>query len=455
MLEKFRFANEIKTFEMLQTLGNEQIRSLSYKFRAGAIHRNLLNLEFLDLELSKRILGENLKDYNTFYTNIILKGLNEGRNISDFFRSSFTYCPKCLEQGYHSYFHQTHLFDTCAYHPEEKLLDTCPNCKNQLPYMLSKTHNAAFQCECGHSFLKQTSDIPLFSIWREKLEIKNDKVIKWLSLSRNEIGKYHILYPELLFEYHYSHRDRSTDKKYTTLCDFILPLFDKGFTSSVSISSGGSKNVFEVYEHESKIFDFYQKMEKDAPLRKIKRIDDIFAYYFDAYKKASDTFKVTSKFIKRNIKKGCMECAVNDCKECGLLDLFNKWHEEFDLSKNDMGKQVRWDYIYVPKRRKYLMNINSKLIRELKFLLNGDKNKQNSNYTFDFFELNFRNTNYVISKILSFLMLESFNSWIEYYKKNGTLDGIKKMDYIPPSFLVKIPKYWGDNEKIEFVFRGS
>lgn len=60
------------------------------------------------------------------------------------------YCPSCLENGYHSIFHQLSFFEKCPIH-DEKLTTTCSHCKTDFKYELVDAPVMPFICPWCHT----------------------------------------------------------------------------------------------------------------------------------------------------------------------------------------------------------------------------------------------------------------------------------------------------------------
>lgn len=76
------------------------------------------------------------------------------QNAEHLFRSEFQVCPKCIESGYHSLYHQFVFMDKCFIH-DIPLIRKCPNCSSSDFEWLQNDTGRAYVCRnCNYDFIK-------------------------------------------------------------------------------------------------------------------------------------------------------------------------------------------------------------------------------------------------------------------------------------------------------------
>src|SRR4051794_35734908 len=135
ILQKFQYANVLRDTDVFKTLGGERIQKKKSPLWSQ-IDRNLVDLNAFDDVRSKAFLDIQLKQLSEqYYRNLL--GSCDSNLISRFIQRVLYYCPECLNNGYHSIFHQFKLFDLCPFH-NKVLQNHCPNCKAIYPFELNE-----------------------------------------------------------------------------------------------------------------------------------------------------------------------------------------------------------------------------------------------------------------------------------------------------------------------------
>jgi len=114
------------------------------------------------------VLGQDIKTINYKNLNEIIGNIN---HHTDFIRDKVFYCPKCMENGHHSIFHQLSFLNKCAFH-KIKLLDKCPKCGLPMFYKIYfKAQNSPNICSCGNFFEEKSKNNFLMKKWIEPLDL--------------------------------------------------------------------------------------------------------------------------------------------------------------------------------------------------------------------------------------------------------------------------------------------
>ncbi|NOU72681.1 DDE-type integrase/transposase/recombinase [Paenibacillus sp. LMG 31458] len=142
LFEKFKYANEINSIELLQTLGTTQVKKIKTGLRGRRI-RNLYTLEGFEEELLTSAFQSNIVETNKINLDKITSVLNaKDAHYRSHFNDHFVYCPMCLQEGYHSLFHQFKLIHECPFH-HIKLENVCLNC-HIIPRVITLDKNPAY-----------------------------------------------------------------------------------------------------------------------------------------------------------------------------------------------------------------------------------------------------------------------------------------------------------------------
>lgn len=185
VFEKLALVNLINRNEILHVFGSKKVKKI--RQHIGDTHRDLLTLRGFDLGKLHQTLDFNLKEHSEKVIKPLIAPFYEFYGSWDpWFRKELHWCPQCMEGGFHSWLHQFKLFDTCAFH-EIKLTDTCPNCMQTIPFLLSnKQLECAFQCKCGHRLA--TLHVSNWNDWKEPNQI-NQTIFSWLQHNMNPVNE--------------------------------------------------------------------------------------------------------------------------------------------------------------------------------------------------------------------------------------------------------------------------
>ncbi|NOU96207.1 hypothetical protein GC093_23705 [Paenibacillus sp. LMG 31456] len=180
IFEKFKFANQVNSIELLRVFGTEQVKAIKTSLNGRGI-RELYYLESFDEDLLTWGFKFNVKVHNYSSLDTIMNSLKRRYySYSEFFHEKFVYCAICMRgSAHHSLFHQFKLLKSCPYHMCE-LSYNCPICQEQMPYMIWKDKNLIpYMCKCGHSIFENSGK--WVSLWTEQLIIKDPLVLEWLN----------------------------------------------------------------------------------------------------------------------------------------------------------------------------------------------------------------------------------------------------------------------------------
>ena len=160
-LEKFKYSNELtsKDLGVILRASRERVQTESV-YKSLYLSKNIVDISSLSNLLNIDVFNKLDNDLNLF-----LDALYNNLNIEKYIVYKLRYCPKCIEVGYHSIFHQLSFFDDCVFH-NTKLKSKCPICKKEEPYLIKYSKSKhGFSCECGYSYISETNTFNLFNLW--------------------------------------------------------------------------------------------------------------------------------------------------------------------------------------------------------------------------------------------------------------------------------------------------
>ena len=109
-------------------------------------------------------------------------------------------CPRCLQEGYHSYAMQGDLIARCPVH-DEALVHRCPHCDTQLLWHTRSPGRSAFHCPAGCLLLEGTHS-GLHMPHEEQMTTALQEHLAWTQALREVVsfvsGPVHIAYPPYL-----------------------------------------------------------------------------------------------------------------------------------------------------------------------------------------------------------------------------------------------------------------
>lgn len=160
LLERFKYINKIRTKDILEFFS--LIDSADFLKKAS---RELYQLKWIDYNKIPLDLANSIEDSKKnsltiimYFRNTILRDSIRTTGTGFFvyflkhFSKTFQYCPKCMEEGYHSWMHQVVLFNSCLFH-DSKIEKICPQCLSEIPYELNFAFfKNSFECKCGYKF---------------------------------------------------------------------------------------------------------------------------------------------------------------------------------------------------------------------------------------------------------------------------------------------------------------
>jgi len=115
--------------------------------------KNKVSDQNLDIDdyIEKKIGGLLKNRANLSLKDLSYLGIN---NLNSFILPKFRFCPLCIREGYHSYFHQFSIINICPFHHAD-LLNRCPQCNLQLNYTPIVNNRYSYTCECGFELINR------------------------------------------------------------------------------------------------------------------------------------------------------------------------------------------------------------------------------------------------------------------------------------------------------------
>jgi hypothetical protein len=197
IFQKFKSANEASDTDVLKLFGVDYIKELK-SFVANKKYGDLVTMEFFDSKELKKYLGCDIKTLNKKNLNKIFNGKTNPIYLKYLIRNTLHYCPKCMEFGFHSIFHQLKFLDECPFH-NINLVSICPQCHKELPYELNKMKSEPrpFHCLCGYSISNDDGDFyRCKNKWSQSpgLRINSQELNIFFNLTNEQKDKIHRIY---------------------------------------------------------------------------------------------------------------------------------------------------------------------------------------------------------------------------------------------------------------------
>lgn len=190
IFEKLKYVNCIGSNQLLSILDI----NININPRTVTAYENLdlLSLFGINNDTARMEFGFCLYNNNQNFINRISGMMPNYLEVKTLYRANLYYCQKCLQNGYHSLFHQFILFDHCPFHLE-KLQNKCLSCDNTIPFRYSNQNiESGFMCKCGKSII--ADEINMFTNWGYVPELKSSKIAEWLNLNEGQKDKIKQMY---------------------------------------------------------------------------------------------------------------------------------------------------------------------------------------------------------------------------------------------------------------------
>jgi hypothetical protein len=182
IFEKIKYANLVSTKQLIQKYGTDQSR----KIKTGKVskrNRNLVSFAGLDMEQLGDALKVSLLDHVKNHKALIMDKLPDYLKETDLFATELRYCKDCMNQGYHSYFHQLQMVDYCPFHLC-KLDEVCFHCELPISFTLPAHEiEHGFIRDCGESLITEVKGYKHFiEDWQQELQVQDVSLTKFLCL---------------------------------------------------------------------------------------------------------------------------------------------------------------------------------------------------------------------------------------------------------------------------------
>ncbi|NUU75387.1 hypothetical protein [Paenibacillus xylanilyticus] len=211
IFEKFKIANEVLDLDIIRKFGIDEVKNLRV---IRPSHYDLVKMFSLNEQLIKDVFGIDLVQRNRKNLDELIRLLPQDHLLgvvspweSVYLREKLYFCVQCLEQGYHSIFHQFKLLHHCPFH-NKKLIQCCPECGSEYDYSLSnKMFDSPFICSCGHEYCQINQDQLFYDSWNQPQEHYNTlppELLQWLTLTNHQKSRLKKMYfiPQTDFEKH-------------------------------------------------------------------------------------------------------------------------------------------------------------------------------------------------------------------------------------------------------------
>lgn len=172
-LQKFKYANELTDIDIGRLIkASHYLEKKVYIYSSLYIAKNRIERELLYKLLEKDVFEDLKQDFQEF-----LGPLYNDLDIKKYVVNKFRYCPICIEQGYHSIFHQLNFFNKCIFH-NITLETKCPICELENSYVVKYSGmDIGYLCSCGYIPFNNSVE-EIFNKWNDTKNFTYNKTIK-------------------------------------------------------------------------------------------------------------------------------------------------------------------------------------------------------------------------------------------------------------------------------------
>lgn len=314
-LQKFKYANELTDIDIGRLINASQsLNKKIYIYSSLYIAQNRIEKKFLHNLLEKDVFDDLDKDLKKF-----LGPLYNNLDIKKYVVSTFRYCPKCIEQGYHSIFHQLNFFNKCIFH-NIKLQTKCPSCELENSYTVKyRGINTGFSCSCGYiPFINSIEEI--FNKWNDTKNFTYNKTIKNIECDN-------IKYMYSSFKY-YINKDCVNKIDSMNNSDIYISFIEENNNNNICTFIPSLKNemIPSLLDKKNSIYDYLGNIMMNQYIT---------------------IFKSIARHIRRNfIKKVNMDSLLRNRMyySCSLYDFFNLENYNNGIRYNEIDENL---YAYI------------------------------------------------------------------------------------------------------------
>lgn len=421
-LEKFKYANELTNSDIGRLLNASSCLKKNISIYSSLyIAKNRINQNSLSNLLEKDVF------YNlNIYLRTFLGSLYNELDIEKYTIEKFRYCPKCIEQGYHSIFHQLNFFDKCVFHDIE-LKTQCPSCGLEYNYIIRYNGvDIGFSCKCGYNPLSNVSAEQVFNWWDDYVNFTHNKNIENIKI-------YNVKFIYSSFNY-YTNKSIINENNYVVDNTDIYESFLNKEYLSICTFNPKFKNykIPSIIDRENNIYDHLGNIMMNEYITILKSIARYIRKRFIKKYTVNDLFKnkiysLVSLYDFFNIKKEDASTQYNEIDE--NLYAYILWRTEIE-GHEDINS------IHTPIT--HVSNVNTQhVIRQ---------NISNTKlYKYIRSELMNYNYNYKMTKYAQFddygILVSSFerivaNALIQYFY--DCLDFVKEIKSKSPTDLINL-----------------
>jgi hypothetical protein len=433
IFEKFKYANETKSIDLLHLFGTDELKSKK-NIANSNINCNLIHMDRLNGDIIKQVLGLNLKEINTRYF-VELISIVSGL---DLFNHNLKYCKICLSNGYHSILHQLKIISHCPFHPSSCLSEKCAKCKRYYPYRLSD-EVVGFQCKCGHQYFSKKYQFN--RLWlRHKPSVRSEMVQSWInldSMQREELKS--IVTTE----------DKMPWLKGTEIMDCLLKAVTPRYKTCSEMKHFVVKSSAILMQQGNLKMDIH-----DDPYMKDHRVGQMMdELKEDIFRSTAKTFSAIDKHIRKTFLLGHKSCVKRigfDEKYCSYAFVYTFWKQFIE----ELSHYRAVSYGYRRKRPSPRYD-NDFVSKYDAFVLQNILWKWNSSSKQDQF-IGIEAKKWVVNRVMYHMVMNHLYNWIRFVKVKESKDDweLERYKYQPfgylnmPFFVIKPPSSYSSH--IEF-----
>lgn len=449
ILEKFKYANALSNKEFYELTSITSYTSDTYTIKKQKeSFKSLVTLTGFDRNRLKKVLGFDLIEYNHNNLKSITHLFNKDHRIESNMRKYLTFCPECLKEGYHSYWHQVAFHDKCPIH-NSFLVDRCPKCNKKHKYQfVSNSKSQGFKCVfCNHNYLED-NDIEskmFFYQWNKRNEIplnEEQKIILWINSRFHEKKAYAYFYTAV--------KNHANDGLLKIQVQEKYDIMHTIHNIKSTIVSNQTKHA----------------LKSRIPGKGVLDSDkELYSSYMTIFKAIARRIRKKDRKIKNSVKEIKSKKIMLNCDSDIFRNVFGENHNKnpeiyypayaYIMWCRDIQGFESWDRVennvlsYRPRfevPNLYTTIIECNLFRYFKNEFIIHLMNDTSNYKMDFFS--------VIEHMMAYMFMQHYENWLKSeskHEKKQIPDMGKKISFQMPIFVANYQKCQ-ENGDIEFAY---
>lgn len=400
--------NVLNNDDVLKIFGTESIKSKKNIHHVGMLSRDFYNPQGLDYNLLEEILSFDIKLYLDKLTRISEVVYGKGTVPAAAFSKELRFCETCMNQGYHSIYHQLKTREYCHIHKNTRIKKKCPECKQIFSlYNLKQDRDKAFQCSCGYNFLS-------FYTIKDVMELFKKSDVRILNENLLSLNNYEVIKPKYLYE-----------EQFTTTHHKII----ENIYFETNLDDTLQKKIFEqknrpFLAHHNVISTYKSKLPHKTNVNFTRDENLLDCYLHEIYMYSKTIYRAIKKHIINKIIPTDHSSCIKATFQNGVLNInckyaqaFRMWREELEdvsLSVYPYGASRSISDDFESKLDRLSLYVKGSSVFEFLEILNNAYFKKLKKDTSWVFEIKF-----IINNVLPNLLIERFINLVELIESDS------------------------------------